>query len=75
MIDAHKVVDYLKNHFNQTDEQIVLFLSQGVLLMKNIHQATMKTEVAYIPGFDENLMQEIDEIDAYISDVIEEELI
>lgn len=74
MIDAHKVVDYLKNHFNQTDEQIVLLLSQGVLLMKDCHKAMMATGVANIPGFDDDLLQEIDEIDAYIADIIEEEL-
>ena len=55
MIDAHKVVDYLKKHFNQSDTQIVLLLSQGVLLMKDCLQATMKTGNANIPGFDEEL--------------------
>ena len=74
MIDAHKVVDYLKDHFNQTDEQIVLLLSQGVLLMKDCQKAMMKTGVANIPGFDDSLLQEINEIDAYIADIIEEEL-
>ncbi len=74
MIDAHKVVDYLKEHFNQSDAQIVLLLSQGVLLMKDCQQAMMKTGYANIPGFDDDLLQDIDKIDAYISDVIEEEL-
>ena len=74
MIDAHEVVDHLKDHFNQTDEQIVLLLSQGVLLMKNCQTAMMATGVANIPGFDDNLLKEIDEMDAYIADVIEEEL-
>lgn len=70
MIDAHKVVDYLKEHFNQSDAQIVLLLSQGVLLMMDYQQAMMKTGYANIPGFDKI---DFDKIDAYISDVIEEE--
>lgn len=74
MIDAHEVVDHLKDCFNQTDEQIVLLLSQGVLLMKDCQKAMMATGVANIPGFDDNLLQEINDIDAYIADVIEEEL-
>lgn len=74
MIDAHKVVDYLKDHFNQSDTEIVLLLSQGTLLMKDCQQAMMKTGVANIPGFDDDLLQKIEEINAYISDLIEEEL-
>ena len=74
MIDAHGVVDYLKEHFNQSDAQIVLLLSQGVLLMKDCQQAMMQTGYVNIPGFDDDLLQIIDKIDAYISDVIEEEL-
>lgn len=74
MIDAHKVVDYLKGHFNQSDTQIVLLLSQGVLLMKDSQQAMMKTGVANIPGFDDILLNVIDNIDAYLSDILEEEL-
>lgn len=74
MIDAHKVVDYLKDHFNQSDTEIVLLLSQGILLMKDCQQAMMKNGYASIPGFDDDLLQKIEDIDAYISDVIEEEL-
>ncbi len=75
MIDAHKVVDYLKEHFNQSDVAIVLLLAQGTLIMKNIHKQMMKKGVADIPGFDDDLLQKIEKIDAYLSDVIEEELV
>ena len=75
MIDAHKVVDYLKEHFNQSDAQIVLLLSQGVLLMKECKETKMKVGYANIFGFANDLLQKIDKIDAYISDVIEEEFI
>ncbi len=75
MIDAHKVVDYLKEHFNQSDTEIVLLLSQGTLIMKDIQKQMMKKGVADIPGFDDDLLQKIEKIDAYLSDVIEEELV
>ena len=75
MIDAHKVVDYLKEHFNQSDAEIVLLLSQGTLIMKDIQKQMMKKGVADIPGFDDDLLQKIEKIDAYLSDVIEEELV
>lgn len=73
MIDAHKVVDYLKDHFNQSDDQIVLLLSQGALIMKDCQQAILKTGYA-ITGFDDDLLRIIDKISDYLSDVIEEEL-
>ena len=34
MINAHKVVDYLKEHFNQSDAQIVLLLSQDMQISR-----------------------------------------
>ena len=74
MIDAHKVVDYLKKHFKQSDVQIVLLLSQGTLLMKDCQQAMMKVGAVNIPGFEDALLQEIDQINDYLSDVIDEEL-
>lgn len=74
MIDAHKVVDYLKDHFNQTDIEIVLLLSQGVIIMKDIQKQMMKTGIANISGFDDDLLQKIEEIDAYITDLLEEDL-
>ena len=73
MIDAHEVVDYLKDHFNQSDDQIVLILSQGALLMQDCQQAIVKTGYA-IPVFDDNLLHTIDKICDYLSDVIEGEL-
>lgn len=75
MIDAHVVVDYLKEHFNQSDAEIVLLLSQGTLIMYNIQKQMMKKGVANIPGFDDYLIQKLEKIDAYLSDVIEEELV
>lgn len=74
MIDAHKVVDYLKMHFNQDDKQIVLLLSQGVLMMKDIQLAMMKTGNANIPGFDDVMVDVLKNMDAYLSDILEEEL-
>lgn len=74
MIDAHKVVDYIKKHFNQDDTQIVLILSQGVLMMKNIQEAMMNKGNANIPGFDDVLFDVLDNMDAYLSDILEEEL-
>ena len=74
MIDAHKVVDYLKKHFNQSDTQIVLLLSQGILLMKDCHHAMMETGNANIPGFDDVLFDVLDNMNDYISDIIDEEL-
>ena len=74
MIDAHEVVDYLKEHFNQSDTQIVLLLSQGVLLMKKRQQRMMNAGYVDIPGFDDYLLLKLEKMDAYLSDVIEEEL-
>lgn len=74
MIDVHKVVDYLKKHFNQSDTQIVLLLSQGVLMM-DIQQAMMKTGKVNIPGFDDVPVDVLDNMDAYLSDILEEELV
>ena len=74
MIDAHKVVDYIKKHFNQDDTQIVLILSQGVLMMKNIQEAMRNKGNANIPGFDDVLFDVLDNMDAYLSDILEEEL-
>lgn len=74
MIDAHDIVDYLKEHFHITDTQIVLLLAQGILLMRECHEAMIKTGVADIPHFDHYLLQQLEKIDAYLSDVIEEEL-
>lgn len=74
MIDAHKVVDYLKKHFNQDDKQIVLILSQGVLMMKDIQQTMMAKRIANIQGFDDVMFDVLDNMDAYLSDILEEEL-
>lgn len=73
MIDAHEVVDHLKEAFNQTDIEIVLLLSQGTLIMKDIQRQMIKKGFANIPGFDENLILKLEEIDVYLSNVIEEE--
>lgn len=75
MIDAHKVVDYLKDHFNQSDVQIVLLLSQGALLMRDCHRVLMKTGFDDMAGFDAHLMHEIEGIAAYLDDAIEEEFL
>lgn len=74
MIDAHKVVDYLKQHFNQSDTQIVLILCQGVLVMKHIQLATIKNRRCNIPVFDDFMVDMLDNMDAYLSDILEEEL-
>lgn len=74
MINAHKVIDYLMKHFDQEDMQIVLLLSQGALVMKKCQQAAMKNGLAKISGFDDDLQQKLEKIDAYLSDVIDEEL-
>lgn len=74
MIDAHKVVDYIKEHFNQDDTQIVLILSQGVLMMKDIQLAMMKNREANIQGFDDVFVDVLDSMDAYLSDILEEEM-
>ena len=73
MIDAHEVVDYLKDNFNQSDMEIVILLAQGTLAMKVIQRQMMKKGVADIPGFDENLMQKLEEMDVYLSDVMMED--
>ena len=74
MIDAHKVVDYLMEHFNQDDMHIVLLLSQGTLAMKKCYEKFMKNGGANIFSFDNDQLQNIEKIDDYLSDVIEEEL-
>ena len=74
MIDAHDVVDYLKEHFHITDTQMVLLLAQGTLLMMDCLAAMIKTGVADISHFDHYLLQQLEKIDAYLSDVIEEKL-
>lgn len=74
MIDAHEVVDYLKDHFNEDDMQIVLLLSQGVLVMKKRQRRMMNAGFAYIPAFDDSWLLKLEKMEAYLSDVIEEEL-
>ena len=71
MTDAHKVIDYIKGHFDQSDLEIVILLSQGVLIMKDIQRQMIKKGVA---KFDQHLILKLEEMDAYLSDVIEEEL-
>lgn len=73
-MDAHKVVDYIKEHFNQSDATIIVLLAQGAAAMKLIHQQMMEVGIAGIPGFDDDLLQRLEKIDAYLSDLVEEEL-
>lgn len=75
-MDAHKVVDYLKEHFSQSDMEIVLLLSQGTLTMSLLQKEMMKKGIPDIPGFDEYLMHKLDKldkIDVYLTDVIMED--
>ena len=67
-----KVITYLKEHFGQDDIQIIAMLAQGYGLTRDIHKKMNEECEDFIFGFDDFLQDHLNEITAYLDDIMEE---
>ena len=71
----HSIIETLQTEFNQSDETILLLLAQGTLVMMDIQKRMMQMHPDWmIEGFDDNLLYSLEQIDEYLSNILEGDL-